>query len=69
MVTIHLLVNGSTIRVAQMGPDFLLVDHPVDHGPTEATLVQKIDNSESKWKVRLPDGISSKSERVALAPA
>jgi hypothetical protein len=27
----------------------------------------RVDDSESEWKVRLPDGISADSKRVALA--
>jgi hypothetical protein len=28
----------------------------------------KVDDSESQWKVRLPDGVSGNSNHVALAP-
>ena len=30
-VKMRLLVNGDVLSVAQMGPDFLLVDEPIDH--------------------------------------
>ena len=66
-VNMRLLVNGSSIRVAQMGPDFLLVDEPVNHGPADATLVLQVDASERRWQVRLPDGISADSNRVVIA--
>lgn len=63
----RLLVNGSSIAVAQMGPDFLLVDVPINHPPGNASLVLQVDQSERRWAVHLPDGISAESKRVAIA--
>ena len=63
----RLLVNGSSIAVAQMGPDFLLVDAPINHPPGNARLVLQVDQSERRWDVNLPEGISAASKRVAIA--
>ena len=63
----RLLVNGSSIAVAQMGPDFLLVDAPINHPPGNASLVLQVDQSERRWDVHLPEGISAASKRVAIA--
>lgn len=63
----QLLVNGSTIRVRQMGPDFLLVDKPINHPPGNANLVMHVDENERRWGVRLPDGMSADSDRVVIA--
>ncbi len=63
----RLLVNGSSIPVIQMGPDFLLVDAPFDHPPGDASVVLQVDQSERRWNVRLPNGISANSKRVAIA--
>ena len=65
-VKMRLLVNGSSIAVAQMGPDFLLVDTPVTHPPGNASLVLQVDQSERRWDVHLPEGISAASKRVAI---
>ena len=62
-----LLVNGGSIPVVQMGPDFLLVDAPFDHPPGDASVVLQVDESERRWNVRLPDGISVNSRRVVIA--
>ena len=62
----RLLVNGSSIAVAQMGPDFLLVDAPINHPPGNASLVLQVDQSERRWDVHLPEGISSTSKRIAI---
>ena len=50
-----------------MGPDFLLLDKPFDHPPVDASIVMQVDESESRWNVRLPHGISAGSKRVAIA--
>jgi hypothetical protein len=49
--------------------DFLLVDTPVNHAPTAATVVMQVDGSERRWNVRLPNGISAQNKRVQIAAA
>jgi hypothetical protein len=66
-VKMRLLVNGSSIPVVQMGPDFLLVDAPINHPPGNASLVLQVDHSERRWYVHLPDGISAASRRITIA--
>ncbi len=63
----RLIVDGVIIPIRQMGPDFLFVDSASDHPPGEATIVLQVDDSERKWEVMLPEGISKASTRVALA--
>jgi hypothetical protein len=63
----RLLVNGDSLSVAQMGPDFLLVDAPINHPPGDACMVLQVDQDERRWNVRLPNGISTKSKRIAIA--
>jgi len=65
----RLLVNGASLRIAQMGPDFLLLDQPIDHPPGEATIVFSVDGNERSWPVRLPEGLSADCERVVIAKA
>ena len=38
-----------------------------DHPPGEGSIVLQVDDSERRWKVRLPEGMSKESKRVALA--
>jgi hypothetical protein len=68
-VKMRLIVNGSTISITHMGPDFLLIDSPTDHPPGEATIFLQVDDSERQWQVRLPQGISKASKRVVVALA
>jgi hypothetical protein len=65
----RLIVNGETIRITHMEPDFLLVDSHGEHPPGDATIMMQVDQSQSQWRVRLPEGISRESIHVALALA
>jgi hypothetical protein len=66
-VAMQLLVNGAVLPIAQMGPDFLLLDKPADYPPGEATIVFSVDGSDRRWTVRLPEGIRAECERVLIA--
>ena len=63
----RLLLNGSSIPIAEMGPDFLVLESDMEHPPSDATLELCVDASERRWKVRLPEGISSGSRTVAIS--
>ena len=58
------MFSGHSIPVAQLGPDFLLLDAPADHPPGPASILLRVDQSEQRWDVRLPNGISATSKRV-----
>jgi hypothetical protein len=66
-VEMQLLVDGTSIGITHMGWNYIIVESPIDHPPGEASIVLKVDDSESRWKVRLPEGASRSSNRVALA--
>lgn len=66
-VKMRLMVGGAIIRITHMGPDFLFIDAPGDFPPCEASISLRVDDSQTEWKVRLPEGISKNSNRVALA--
>lgn len=63
----RLLINGTSLRIAQMGPDFLLVDSDTVHGPGLAVIQMRVDASERQWDVYLPEGvISGKMQPVVV---
>ncbi len=68
-MNLRLLVNGLSLRVAQLGPDFLLMDAPVNHEPAAATVVMQVDQNERRWNIHLPNGISADNKRVQIAAA
>ena len=63
----RLIVNGTSIGITHMGRDFVIVESPTEYPPGKASILLKVDESESRWNVRLPDGISAGSKRVAIA--
>jgi hypothetical protein len=58
-VEIFLTVNGEQLRVAQIGPDTLILREPRDIRPsTEATLTISIDGRIEEERIILPSGSS-----------
>jgi hypothetical protein len=45
VVKMRLIINGTPIRIRQMGPDFLFVESDRDYPPGEATIVLQIDGA------------------------
>lgn len=64
-----MLLNGASVSIGQLGPDFLLLKTPFDHPPANATIFLSIDGNERQWEVRLPEGISRGSRRVVITKA
>ncbi len=65
----HLSLDGRTLSVVQLGPDFLFLDAPINHPPTNGILFFAIDGHEQEREVWLPEGISAASPRVVIAKA
>ena len=66
-VSMRLLVNGASLPIAPLGPDFLLLDTGIEHPPGDASIVMRVDDSERRWEVRLPDGIRVGMQKVSIA--
>ena len=66
-VSIQLYVNGHVLPVAQLGPDFLILRTPVDHPPADAEIRMSIDGDESRWPVRLVNGIAAEQVKIRIA--
>jgi hypothetical protein len=66
-VEMRLFIEGASLGITHMGPDFVLVESPVDMAPGRARVFLKVDDSESQRNVWLPKGISKDCNRVALA--
>ena len=63
----QLIINGESISITHMGPDFLIVESPREHLPGEATIVLQVDQSERRWTVRLPVGLQPGRKRVSIS--
>ena len=66
-VEMRLVINGQSLSITHMGPDFVLIENPPNHPPCDAEIFLQVDENRSRWRVRLPNGISAGSKRVALA--
>jgi hypothetical protein len=62
-----LLVKGHTLRIAQMGPNFLLLDEPVAHPPANAEIVFSVDGEVERWTVHLPNGLYAGQKHVLIS--
>ncbi len=66
-VRMELHVNGRVLSIGQLGPDFLILDHPVDLAPGDAEIAMSIDGRKQRWPVRLPDGIATGKPETRIA--
>jgi hypothetical protein len=56
-VEMELRVNGRIFSVGQLGPNFVILDDPIDHPPADGEMMVSIDGQVKRWPVRLPDGV------------
>jgi hypothetical protein len=68
-VRLELRINGRTLQVAQVAPDWCILMDAADHPPCEAELVMYVDDARRTWNVKLPGGISKSSKRVQFERA
>ncbi len=60
----RLFLNGHSLIIAQMGPDFLILQEPAEHPPVKAEVMLSIDGREKRWPVWLPEGLKRHSIRI-----
>jgi hypothetical protein len=65
-VRIQLRLDGRCLPVAQLGPDFLILRSPTDYPPSDAEIILSIDGDESRWPVRLADGITRQTQKTRV---
>jgi hypothetical protein len=68
IVRMELSCDGHVLRIAQLGPDFLMLKEPFDHPPAVAEITLQIDDSVSRWSVQLTEGISSSRPKTRIDP-
>lgn len=57
-VTLRLLIDDRYLRIAQVGPDILILRDQLDTPTTSATLVITVDGNERRQEIVLPQGLS-----------
>jgi hypothetical protein len=63
----RLLINGSSLSISHMGPDFVRLSQPAQHPPSEAEIILTIDGIEERWPVYLPEGLRAAHKRIPVA--
>ena len=66
-VSIRLLLNGRSLPIAQLGPDFLILEQALEHPPSHAAISLVIDGHEDRLPVWLPQGLSVDKVEVRLS--
>ena len=66
-VRMHLAVNGQVFAIRQLGPDFVILDKPLDHKPAAAEITVSIDGHVKQWPVHLPDGVTAGKPETRIA--
>ena len=66
-VQMHLTVNGQVLEMHQLGPDFIILRNPIEHGPSKAEIFLSIDGNESRWNVHLTNGIQIDQVKTPIA--
>ncbi len=63
-VSLHLLVDGRMIPLAQVGPDYAILREPMSLPQCNAEIIVGIDGREHRSAVRLVDGAAPDNETV-----
>jgi len=66
-VQMHLSVNGHTLTIGHLGPDYVVLDTSIDYPPSDAEISLSVDGRKSQWKVRLLDGLSASQARSRIS--
>jgi len=66
-VRIDLILNGRTLSVGQLGPDFLVLDHPAEQPAGTADILMSVDGREQRWSVQLPEGLRLGQRRARIS--
>ena len=66
-VRMRLLLNGFSLRIGQLGPDFLILREFREHPACEAEISLTVDGQEERWPVYLPEGPRPSDQRTPIA--
>ena len=66
-VQMQLSVNGHMLSIGHLGPDYVVLDTPIDHPPSDAEISLSVDGKESRWEVQLVDGLSADQARARIS--
>jgi hypothetical protein len=61
-----LIVGAVSHRVGILGPDYLYLESPGDHPPSEADLILEIDGDREQSRVFLPKGLPANEHEIPI---
>jgi hypothetical protein len=67
-VRMHLTLNGYVLPIAELGPEYLILRSPLEHGPADAEISLSIDGNERRWMVHLDNGIHPDRVKTVISP-
>jgi hypothetical protein len=66
-VRMHLSVDGQRLSIGRMGPDYVVLDSPIDHPPADAEIIVTVDGNRTRWRVQLVEGLSATQHRTRIS--
>lgn len=66
-VQMHLSVAGQVLTIGRLGPDYVILDSPIDHPPSVAEVSLSVDGQANRWQVWLADGLSASRPRTPIS--
>jgi hypothetical protein len=63
----QLRMNGDVFPVAQLGPDFLILDNPTDLPPGLGEIEVWIDGRHRRWTVEVPGGVRTGERETKIS--
>ena len=68
-IRLELLVDGRSIQLSQIAPEFVIFSQPTELPPCTGVVLMHVDEAERRWKVELPIGATPASRLTATIPA
>jgi hypothetical protein len=66
-VEIYLALHDRHLRIGHLGPNYVILDDPIDAPPSDAQLSLSVDGATTCWPIHLPEGLSAADPRVPIA--
>lgn len=66
-VQMHLETGGVRMPIVQLGPDFRVMGDTAECPVRRVTVWLRVDATEERWSVALPDGLAPAGHRTRIA--
>ena len=66
-VEIILSLHDRQLRIGHLGPNYLILDDPINAPPSDAQISLSVDGVTTRWSIHLPEGLSAADPRAPIA--